>query len=258
MGSISQIYLLLFVLIIISTVIKILMPQIKGKIGEKTVSLVLRQLEKENYSILNNVILKSTGGSTKTTQIDHVVVSAYGLFVVETKNYKGQIYGSEKSQQWTQNIYGHKYKIMNPVHQNYAHIKALETILTENGYVEIPIYSVIAFPGDTELKMTTTESCVVNYGAIAKRIRALSATRVFTEEQVGFIVCLLQNANTLSKETVKEHVNDIQKVKEDNDQKMAKGICPKCGGNLIRRKGKYGYFYGCSNYPKCRFTMTMR
>lgn len=258
MGSISQIYLLLFILIIISTVIKILMPQIKGKIGEKTVSLVLGQLEKENYSVLNNVILKSTGGSTKTTQIDHVVVSVYGLFVVETKNYKGQIYGSEKSQQWTQNIYGHKYKFMNPVHQNYAHIKALEAILTENDFAETPIYSVIAFPGDTELKVTTTEACVVNYGAIAKRIRVLSTTRVFTEEQAASIVQLLQNANALSKETVKEHVNDIQKVKEDNEQKIAKGICPKCGGNLIRRKGKYGYFYGCSNYPKCRYAITQK
>lgn len=255
MESISQIYLLLFVLIIISTVIRILLPQIKGKIGEKTVSLVLGQLEKENYTILNNVILKSTGGSTKTTQIDHVVVSDYGLFAVETKNYKGQIYGNEKSQQWTQNIYGHRYKFMNPVHQNYSHIKALETILAENGFEEIPIYSVIAFPGHTELKVTIVEACVVNYGAIAKRIRALSTTRVFTEEQVAFIVQLLQNANTLSRETVKEHITDIQKIKENSDQKIARGICPKCGGNLIRRKGRYGYFYGCSNYPKCRFTI---
>lgn len=258
MGSIGQMYCLLFVLIIISTIIKILIPQIKGKIGEKTVSFVLGQLEKENYSILNNVILKSTGGSTKTTQIDHVAVSVYGLFVVETKNYKGQIYGIEKSQQWTQNIYGHKYKFMNPVHQNYAHIKALETILAANGFAETPIYSVIAFPGDTELKVTTTEASVVNYGAIAKRIQTISTTRVFTKEQVAYLVQLLQNANTLSKEVVREHINDIQKVKEDNDQKIAKGICPKCGGNLIRRKGKYGAFYGCGNYPKCRFTMTIK
>jgi DNA topoisomerase-1 len=32
------------------------------------------------------------------------------------------------------------------------------------------------------------------------------------------------------------------------------GVCPKCGGKLIMREGKYGNFIGCSNFPKCRYT----
>lgn len=49
--------------------------------------------------------------------------------------------------------------------------------------------------------------------------------------------------------TLEEHVAKIQK----NKQKIEKGICPRCGGDLVLRHGQYGDFYGCSNYPKCKF-----
>jgi DNA topoisomerase-1 len=29
--------------------------------------------------------------------------------------------------------------------------------------------------------------------------------------------------------------------------------CPECGGELVRRKGKYGHFVGCANYPRCAY-----
>jgi DNA topoisomerase I len=32
------------------------------------------------------------------------------------------------------------------------------------------------------------------------------------------------------------------------------GKCPRCGGNLVEREGKFGKFLGCRNYPKCKFT----
>lgn len=77
----------------------------KGEIGEKRVAHILQRLPKEEYRVINNLLLQTSSGGT--TQIDHVVISEYGIFVIETKFYKGWIYGGENSEYWTQNIFGH-------------------------------------------------------------------------------------------------------------------------------------------------------
>jgi DNA topoisomerase-1 len=48
-----------------------------------------------------------------------------------------------------------------------------------------------------------------------------------------------------------------QKEKEIPSQKVQIPIgekCPLCGGELLLRKGRFGEFIGCSNFPKCRYT----
>lgn len=99
---------LLWVIIIIVLTYRILKPKIKGFMGEKTVSAILSMLDKEKYMLINDVMVEYNG---KTSQIDHVVISNYGVFVIETKNYKGWIYGDEYSQYWTQVIFKRKEKL---------------------------------------------------------------------------------------------------------------------------------------------------
>ena len=70
--------------------------EILGEIGENKIAQILNTLPKE-YQIFNNIYLSNNG---MTTQIDHIVVSIYGIFVIETKNYKGQIYGNNNSEYW--------------------------------------------------------------------------------------------------------------------------------------------------------------
>lgn len=94
---------------------KAVAPKIKGTLGEYKVSLKLKRLTKKKYIVLNNILLKI--GET-TTQIDHVVISKSGIFIIETKNYKGWIHGHENSNYWTQTIYKHKTKFRNPIKQN--------------------------------------------------------------------------------------------------------------------------------------------
>ena len=103
-------------------------PKRKGKRGEKAVKKSLDNLPEDQYQILNNILLDSDNG---TSQIDHIVISVYGIFVIETKNYTGVIYGSEHSSKWTQYINGNKYSFQNPIHQNYGHIKTVESFLSE-------------------------------------------------------------------------------------------------------------------------------
>ena len=79
----------------------------KGAYAEDRVARRLSQLPEE-YQVFNDVYIRSGG---RSVQIDHVVISRYGVFVIETKNYKGWVYGSENAEYWTQNIYGHKYKL---------------------------------------------------------------------------------------------------------------------------------------------------
>lgn len=72
----------------------------KGKRGEMRVSVILSQLSDE-YTILNDLVFRTEKG---TTQIDHLVVSKYGIFTIETKNYRGEIYGDDNRKEWTQLI----------------------------------------------------------------------------------------------------------------------------------------------------------
>ena len=88
-------------LIVISFIIAVTKSKLKGKAGEVTINHFLKKLDSNEYIIINDFILPNDG-NTKTTQIDHAVISLYGIFSIETKNYKGQIYGNTYSKQWTQ------------------------------------------------------------------------------------------------------------------------------------------------------------
>src|SRR5688572_22903440 len=99
-----------------------------GIIGEKKTSYFLRFLDKSRYKVINGLVLEYDG---KTTQIDHLVISDFGLFVIETKNYQGWILGNDNSEYWTQVIFKRKEKFYNPVKQNLGHIRALKKHLPE-------------------------------------------------------------------------------------------------------------------------------
>lgn len=129
----------IWIIFIAVIIFKLFLPRIKGFFGEKSVALLLSRLDSEKYKVINNIMLQV---GDRTTQIDHVVVSNYGIFVIETKNYKGWIFGNEFSDYWTQVIYKRKEKLYNPVRQNYGHIQALKQILSE--YADVNYISIVA------------------------------------------------------------------------------------------------------------------
>ena len=93
------------------------LPTVKGAIGEMRVSRILGKLDSQSYHIFHDTYLPRPDGKG-TTQIDHIVVSPFGIFVIETKNMKGWIFGNKGSRQWTQSLPGgNKFKIQNPLHQ---------------------------------------------------------------------------------------------------------------------------------------------
>ncbi|MDR6542813.1 nuclease-related domain-containing protein [Acinetobacter bereziniae] len=138
--------------LIVITLIKFFKPFLKGKLGEFAVSTHVKlYLDKQNYSLLNDCTLLDE--QNQTTQIDHILLSPFGIFVIETKNYKGWIFGSERQKNWTQKIYKKSYKFQNPLHQNYKHQKVLEYVLADIVDAD-QIHSVIVFMPDCEFKTT--------------------------------------------------------------------------------------------------------
>ena len=238
---------LLGLFILIAILIKLNEPKIKGHIGEKAVVNRLSRLPENKYTVINNLMLRTDYG---TTQIDHIVVSIYGIFVIETKNYSGWITGGEFSEEWTKNMYGKKYKFRNPLKQNYSHVKALENKLKITSDKFIPI---VAFSASGTIKVNTSKP-VVYINQLKKEIEGYTELKL-REEDIPTIVSKIRNADVTTKETAKEHIKEIQTKVSDKNVKIKNNICPKCGGNLVKRKGKYGEFLGCSNFPKCRYTV---
>lgn len=122
--------------------------RIKGWLGEQAVARALRGLNADYYTCFHDLYLPRPDGKG-TTQLDHVVVSTCGIFVIETKNYKGWIYGSEKQKQWTQTIYKRKHRFQNPLHQNALHVRALAKFLALE---RDQLRSIVYFVGDSTFK----------------------------------------------------------------------------------------------------------
>lgn len=222
----------------------------KGLFGEMLVNFVANvQLHKGKYHLIKNVTLPTEDG---TTQIDHIVVSEFGIFVIETKNMKGWIFGEDKQKTWTQKIYKHTNKFQNPLHQNYKHIKTIESAL---GVDQSKIFSVIVFVGDSTFK-TKMPKNVTYAGGFIGYIKS-KKDKIISQNEVNQIVLAIESGR-LSR-TFKAHRKHVKHVQNIVKEKENTKLCAKCGSKLVLRVAKQGAnkgneFYGCSGYPKCRYT----
>ena len=234
--------------IIIGILCGIFYKKIIGKIGELDVSHELNKLPSNKYSIINNVMLYDTNG--KSHQIDHIVFSKFGIFVIETKNFEGLIKGNTYDKQWIQILGKTKNNFYNPIHQNYGHIKVLEEKLNikENKFI-----SIVCFSDKAKLNITGNGNVINTRNLVSKIINEYTETII--QEDINN---LMKEVETLQDRNLNRnfnHVNNIKKSLKENH--FEDKICPKCGGKLVERKGKYGEFLGCSNYPRCKYTWNL-
>jgi Nuclease-related domain len=187
------------------------LPSWIGKRGERFVSKKLNRLDPIHYKVLNDVMLPSRGNSA-TTQIDHIVVSNYGIFCIETKAYKGWIFGNAHDEKWTQVIFRHKERLYNPLRQNFAHTKAVEDLLGQR--LKRPIVSLVAFPYAGKLKISGTDS--VGFAGDVVRKIASYPSPVFTDVERDEIYDLLARANILDKEARKLHNREVRALRQWN------------------------------------------
>ena len=218
----------------------------KGHAGERKVARKLNFFGRhgKKYPTYHNVTLQTPDG---TTQIDHILISPYGIFVIETKNLKGWIFGGENQRQWTQTIYKNKYKFQNPIFQNYKHVKALENLL--NADINT-IFNIVVFVGRSKFK-TPMPYNVVNKRKLIPLINSYS-NKVLSNTVIKKYSSIIENAIASTKFTKKEHIANIRRNK-------IKPICPRCGKTMVLRTARKGSnagkeFWGCSGFPACKAT----
>lgn len=150
------------------------------------------------------------------------------------------------------NIYGKKYQLYNPALQNASHIRALRLILKE--YEPLNIFSIVAFSNKADIKVRVEDACVIYWAQIPRIVNQFEEGR-FTWSQVNEMFSIIQATRLKTgKEADKLHLENVQFAKEKRLKTINSGQCPVCGGRLILRSGKHGQFYGCSNYPDCKYT----
>lgn len=238
-------------IILIPIIIRLFqIPLIKGYLGEILVRFSARfLLDKDIYHRIDNITLPTPDG---TTQIDHIIFSRYGIFVVETKNIRGWIFGSEDQKNWTQKIYRRTYQFQNPLRQNYKHIKTLEAVLQVPTHT---IHSIIAFVGDAEFKTPMPPNVTRGTGFLAY-IKSFK-TVVFSDQELSNMLQTIRSRQLAP--TFYTHYQHVLNLNERSNV-PADRHCPKCGNLLVLRKSRTGvkagqHFWGCSKFPKCRVTL---
>ena len=183
-------------------VLSLFAPRIRGALGEKAVSRLLRRLPRDNYIVLDDIMIPNNGN---TAQIDHVVLSPRGVFAIETKNYTGAIYGSERDSTWVYVKGRYKKKIQNPLRQNYGHIKALQSLLGDDN-----VHSVVAFTSG-RIK-TAMPPNVLRAGQVPDYIRSFRGHPLPLETMERYRH-ILETANIIDRKSRREHVRGIRQAK---------------------------------------------
>ena len=204
-------------------------PWLKGIVGEFLVNTAARLfLPKDEYHLIKDVTLQTEDG---TTQIDHIIVSRYGLFAIETKNMKGWIFGSANQKTWTQKIYKYTYKFQNPLHQNYKHIKTLEALLA------IPasaIHSLVVFVGDSTFK-TDMPNHVTYAGGYLRHIKSKREVLLSQTDVEALIALIEQLRLQRGLATNRQHVRHLRQKNAPSPPTAPPTTpnCPKCGGAMV-------------------------
>ena len=204
-GMVMFVWICVGLLLIVLSSISYFVTYNKGKMGELLVMSRLRKgLPAGEYEILNNIYLPLGDGGT--TQIDHVVVSRFGVFVVETKNYTGWIFADASSKVWTQTIYHEKNVFQNPIRQNYCHICAIADNL---GLPKEYIRGVVAFTGDCEFKTPMPEGVVYSRG-LADYIKSFVSPILKESEKDEILAVLREWDSSVTPEQRASHVENLR------------------------------------------------
>ncbi|GEN82865.1 DNA-binding protein [Sporosarcina luteola] len=266
----SSMFPIVVIFLILSIILKLKMPVIKGKYGEWVVKSKLRNLG-DAYTVFHDVYIPN--GERGLTQVDHIVTSVYGIFVIETKHYNGWIFGDEYKPYWTQVIYKRKTKMHNPIRQNYGHVQALLTYIGQEGMQDV--HSIVAFsPNSTfKFKKEFKSAHVIQFPellATIKQYKEHCISKVMVKGINDKLAGLLVKDKSERKRLEVKHLQSIQLAKgtkqsmrtwtqrskntSQQESSVMNAACPKCSGILTLKSGRYGTFYGCSNYPDCRYT----
>lgn len=235
-----------------------------GEIAESIiVSIIEKEIKKGLYGyVLHNLYLPKVDGGT--TEVDVVLICTKGVYAIESKNYSGYIFGDEQQRYWTvtlnagRDLVGfrqiEKHKFYNPIWQNNTHIRYLQNVLGK----KIPIESIIIFSDHCTFKSLSYDINKVTIMHLVSLKHYISSMRdlsedILSQDRVDYLYNTLLPYTKSDEEKKQSHISYVNELQNNPTR------CPRCGGNLVIRTAKKGsnagrQFYGCSNYPKCKYT----
>ncbi len=233
-----------------------------GAYGEFLCYNALKQYEKDGARFLFNCYLPKE--NEETTEIDVMMISKSGIFVLESKNYSGWIFGSESQKNWTQSLPNGRTSIKNhfynPIMQNRAHIKWLEKQVDSL----VPLHCLVVFSQRCELKNITVNSGDVTVikrdilQAVVEEIIERVGPRL-DQNQIDEIYDKLYPYTQVSEDVKERHVAEIRDY--DLQKYEVSVTCPECGKKMIVRVVTEGAaaghrYYECTN-PECKSVMAI-
>ena len=251
-------------------------PSGKGWCGETYLNtLLFLALPRTQYHLRSNLTLPTADG---TTQIDHVVVSRHGIFIIETKNYGGWIFGKAGDKNWTQKFPRRSSTFQNPLRQNYKHVRAVAEL---TGADEAALISLVVFVGDATFK-TPMPPNVTHARACLDFIRAHTDLLLDSAEVVRLLGALDAGRLAPSRRTHAAHVAHVRALQAravSNGAPRAAvatpapepapppvpapatplhPACPQCGSAVAEYAYKTGdkagrSFQGCTQFPGCTY-----
>jgi hypothetical protein len=243
-----------------------------GRYGEYLAFKKLEKLENSGAKFLCNVYIPKANG--ETTEIDMLMISSKGIFVFEIKNYSGWIFGNENQKNWYQTLpagkgKSHKEVFYNPIMQNESHVNHLYKFIKGSS----SIYSVVVFSDKCtfkDIQISGSNSGLVYLSQLDEFVSNIlnqSNDVVLDENRIISIYDALYPCSQTSMEQKAQHIQNVQASKKPHNKEISNNFqnlqCPQCGGSLVLRTSKKGanagnQFYGCSNYPKCKYIRNIK
>ena len=174
-----------------------------GDLGEQEISEKLKSYTKK-FLLIEDIILKI---DDRTTQIDHILINRYGIFVIETKNFSGWIFGNSNNKKWTQSLSsGEKYSFQNPIHQNFLHLKALQKL---SGLKEEYFHNVVVFTCKSTFK-TKLPKFVIHSNELLDYIESFNKVLLNDNEMNDFYEEIKYKYRiTNTKENIEKHISNL-------------------------------------------------
>jgi predicted Zn-ribbon and HTH transcriptional regulator len=215
-----------------------------GELGEYKINIQLDQLPKE-YKYLSDVLLPNPKSKSGYSQIDHVILTPYGVFVIETKNYAGTIYGDRNRANWSVNG---KFPMNNPFHQNYGHTQAIQSLL---GIQSSNIISMVSFTRrctfkvDSELRSIHSNDLIIYDTELTEFVtrklnvlRLLLKAPVFADGKLQEMYDVLKVQNITDKKVRELHIEKINEKVEREEIKNngdSPATCKTCGKEVSEK-----------------------
>ena len=166
-----------------------------GNLGELWTKQELKKLPKKQYKVINNIYLKV---NDRISQIDHIVISKYGIFVIETKQYNGYITGGKYDEKWIRHIGKNKIPYTNPIRQNYGHVKSVCELLNLD---ERKVFNIVCIPSTAKLKINHNGEITRNYN-IEEKILSYKDEVIFNVDE---IIKVINENNILDRKQRKKY-----------------------------------------------------